>query len=499
MAFRNEEAALRARIEVLERELASLRDVAEERDRLKARIEELEKQLGFDEARKRRVEEERATARARARRERAKRVRAWLSAIGGPRVPLAIGGVLLAGAVAWSASGFFCGPSQSAAPSIGMVDLDRDPAPVLPQMSTRGAQSTPSGCAGFVPRAPHLVLRSSTPVALRVAPEATSGGDLVLLVVGPDGRVECNDDGGDSLNPLVSMVVPAGDTRVWVGTYEMGSGVDFTLSITATPTGVAPDASGLASTAPPTAGVVEGPDATRVLTGSARSITAASTIDSSCRGFLPLEPQAVLRLSRQAAVRLHASAGGLDLVLLVRGPDGSVRCDDDSGRGNEPLVATLLPAGEHGVWVGTYSERAEPFSFTLDASVLALPSGESVAPRRLGTGEELTIEGVTRDLVSPSAIGAPCGNGLIGVEPDVALQLDEPREIALALASSSAPYAVVEHPEGRFECVTTALQRRRWEAGVHRVYAGVPSESSPGPFTLTLRAMPSSVQPWSPR
>src|SRR5688572_17638283 len=38
----------------------------------------------------------------------------------------------------------------------------------------------------------------------------------------PDGQVWCDDDGGSSMQPLVSLSSPPGAIRVWVGTYSAG-------------------------------------------------------------------------------------------------------------------------------------------------------------------------------------------------------------------------------------------------------------------------------------
>lgn len=497
MGFRDEEAALRARVDVLERELATLRDVAEERDRLKAQVEGLETQLGYDEARKRRIAEEHATARRLERDARMRRLGQWVSSSGLRKAAYVIAGTAAVAIGVYYVAGVACVPVRTdAPPSLGMIDLDATPEPALPVMSTSGTTSTPGDCRGYVPDAPQLVLRSSRTIALRLAPHAVAG-DLVMMIVGSDGRVLCDDDGGGSLNPLLSAVLPPGDTRVWVGTYSSGASIEFSLAISARETGAIPDASGLAPTAAPTAGELSGPDARQTFAGIVQPVTAAGAIDGSCRGYLPIEPQLTVRLSREAAVRLHAS-GSADLVMLVRRSDGSVVCDDDSGPGADPQIATLLGPGEHRVWIGTYSESASGASFDLDASAYALDRDVRTEARAV-TSDDLAIEGVTRAEISGTAIGARCGEGLIGAQPHVALSVDQARDVVFALATESAPYAIVEHPDRSFECVTTSRSRHIWAAGVHRVYVGVASESTPGAFTLTVRAEPSSVQPWSPR
>ncbi|UJR84019.1 hypothetical protein [Sandaracinus amylolyticus] len=499
MAFRDDTDALRARIEVLERELESLRDVAEERDRLKARVAELEEQLGVAEQRKRKELEAKAEAARESQRRRIEMLRrAKKSPSQIPKylvIALGVGGAIFAFV---RLTGLGCGPSHDAAPSLGLVDLDVTPEPALPPLTTRGITSAPDQCRGYVPDAPQLVLRSSRPMSLRIAPQAVSG-DLVMLVVAPDGRVLCDDDGGGSLNPLISAVVPPGDTRVWVGTYHHAESIDFTLAISGREASAMPDASGLASHGTPSTPVIDGPDVTHAITGTVQPVTAASTQDASCRGYLPIEPQLTLRLARDAAVRLHAS-GQSDLVMLVREPDGTVKCDDDSGHGNEPQIATLLRAGDHPVWVGSFSETASavPYSLEVSAHALDRDAAPEHGTRELGASE-IAIEGTARDEISASAIGAECAGGLVGVRPHVALQLAETRDVVFALAGESAPFAVVEHPDRTFECVRTARERHLWSAGTHRVWIGVPDEATAGPFTLTVRGEASSLLPWNPR
>ncbi|AKF03518.1 hypothetical protein [Sandaracinus amylolyticus] len=492
MAFRDDTDALRARIEILERELDAQRDVAEERDRLKARVSELEEQLGIAEERKRKELEVKAAEARESQRRRVEMLRHDRKAPSQiPKylvIALGVGGAIFAFV---RLTGIGCGPSHDAAPSLGLVDLDATPEPALPPLTTRGTTSTPDQCRGYVPDAPQLVLRSTRPTSLRIAPRAVSG-DMVMLVVTPDGRVLCDDDGGGSLNPLISATVPPGDTRVWVGTYSHGESIDFTLAITARMT---PEEAAASAGTP----IVEGPDVTRAISGTVQPVTAASEQNASCRGYLPIAPQLTLRLARDAAVRLHASSQS-DLVMLVREPDGTVKCDDDSGHGNEPQIATLLRAGDHPVWIGTYAESATPVPYSLDVSahVIDRDAAPEHGTRELGAGE-ITIEGSAHEEVSPSAIGADCPGGLIGMRPHVALQLAEARDVVFALAGESAPFAVVEHPDRTFECVRAARARHLWSAGTHRVWIGVPDEATAGPFTLTLRGEASSVLPWAPR
>ncbi len=79
----------------------------------------------------------------------------------------------------------------------------------------------------------------------------------------------------------------------------------------------------------------------------------------SCRGWFSTQPQ--LRVDVGAGVsELEISVEApRDTTLLVRGPNGSIECDDDSGGGLNPMVRVSSRDGDHfSVFVGVYSGGA---------------------------------------------------------------------------------------------------------------------------------------------
>lgn len=84
-------------------------------------------------------------------------------------------------------------------------------------------------CAGYVPDAPTEVFWALSPGALSI--EVHSNSDPVLVVVGPDGQVLCNDD-TNGLDPAVYTQTTDGRWEVFVGSYGMNSTFDATLSVT---------------------------------------------------------------------------------------------------------------------------------------------------------------------------------------------------------------------------------------------------------------------------
>lgn len=57
------------------------------------------------------------------------------------------------------------------------------------------------------------------------------------------------------------------------------------------------------------------------------------------------------------SLTVSATSAEVDLTLVVRAPDGTYYCDDDSGGELDPMLTIENPrTGEYAIWVGTYSE-----------------------------------------------------------------------------------------------------------------------------------------------
>lgn len=121
-------------------------------------------------------------------------------------------------------------------PAVGRVgfgpEVRIDPRVIFDiQPSQFEARGMGEGCVGFItPSMPDLVVQAA-PALPQLMVYMVSEADGVLLVVGPDGTVHCNDD-FDGLNPGVMIPNPAaGDYAVFAGTYG-GSGGIATLGVT---------------------------------------------------------------------------------------------------------------------------------------------------------------------------------------------------------------------------------------------------------------------------
>src|SRR5690606_35132525 len=89
--------------------------------------------------------------------------------------------------------------------------------------------------------------------------------------------------------------------------------------------------------------------------GAAGGGTDASTLDPNCRGWVASRPDHLLVTSGDFANLRVMARSEQDTTLVIRMPDGTYRCNDDSEGGVNPLVEGAFPAGTYAIFVGTYS------------------------------------------------------------------------------------------------------------------------------------------------
>ena len=83
-------------------------------------------------------------------------------------------------------------------------------------------------CQGWIASTPNHTLELSAETRLTLRVSAPS--DTTLVVLGPDGA-RCNDDSSSSHNPEISGVFRAGQYRVYVGSYEEGQSIRYSLTL----------------------------------------------------------------------------------------------------------------------------------------------------------------------------------------------------------------------------------------------------------------------------
>lgn len=189
--------------------------------------------------------------------------------------------------------------------------------------------------------------------------------DTTLVVQLSNGEYRCNDD-AEGLNPIVQGPFPAGIHRIYVGTIQQRGNASYTLAVTENATlSAASLGASAAPNAPPSAVQVAAPGSPVTLQagflpdpqtgrGAAGGPTDASTLNPMCRGFIPASPQHTLALQSAFANLRVIVNSTTDTSLVIRGPDGSYRCNDDA-EGLNPIVEGAWNPGAYQVFVGTFA------------------------------------------------------------------------------------------------------------------------------------------------
>lgn len=279
-------------------------------------------------------------------------------------------------------------------------------------------------------------------------------------------------------------------------------------------------------TAPPvfgsaslSSGFTPDPNVTLIRAGGSLAASAASP---DCRGYVTSAPSFVVRYGGSVAeADLFVSAGSeSDTTLVVRGPDGLWRCDDDGGEGLNPALIIAKPdAGDYAVWVGTYRQMPEAPAANLYFSASTFYAGAPSIGGSTGTGA-----GQPGDLLDPNAApnfgsisltggfspdprsvylraggdlnARDMGGGCVGYatrSPDYVVNYSSPaRQLMFSVGSGADTTLIVHGPDGRYSCdddggasgLNPGLRFDNPRAGAYRVWVGTYSNSGARPATL---------------
>lgn len=250
------------------------------------------------------------------------------------------------------------------------------------------ANTRNSACRGFIGAVSDHTLHLTQPFNhLRVA--ATSPVDVTLVIQMADGSYRCNDD-ADGTNPVVEGPFPVGMHRVYVGTYAQGTTGSYTLTVSQAGAGAAAVPGILQGIAPGivpagiggsnygtvtlSSGFVPDPQVSR---GQAGGPVDASTLNAACRGHIAGRPDHLLQLnSNFANLRIMVNCAQ-DSTLVVQGPDGAYRCNDDA-EGTNPIVQGPFTPGQYRVWVGSYTQGTTGTPYVIGFSELPTVSASSL-------------------------------------------------------------------------------------------------------------------------
>ncbi|MCC5995595.1 MAG: hypothetical protein JJU18_04390 [Oceanicaulis sp.] len=236
-------------------------------------------------------------------------------------------------------------------------------------------------CRGHVSEEPGVRL-NYTSGSLPLIVTNAADFDTTLVMRAPDGTWYCDDDSGDGLDAQLMLENPqSGVYQIWPGAYSRrNTGRDATLLISelrANRTGYGQSARArdesdngqpVRSAAPQntlelSGGFIPDPAVVTVFAGGSARPDAimggaqpGEAGDQRCRGHLDDNPD--LRLTFEAgSLPLTVTASSVaDTTLIMRAPDGTWYCDDDSGDGLDAQLELEAPeSGEYDIWVGTFS------------------------------------------------------------------------------------------------------------------------------------------------
>lgn len=349
------------------------------------------------------------------------------------------------------------------------------------------------------------------------------GEDFVMIVVGPDGAVACNDD-YDGTDPRVSFDAAAsGAYAVWVGTYRAAEGTaDATLTVSETAPEViyedydygAPYSEGSYTpldldATPPVRFGSDGETATAEAT--VRPTGSNPVQGMSCAGYVEAGPTAGITLAGEGPFALRASSDA-DLTLTVRTPGGAWFCSDDADGLDPGIQIDEAEAGTYLAWVGTFSDDGSETEVTLSAGPGEVAyedggfgMGPELTPQSEGTydGTELGGTAAVTLAVGDAAdvtAGGPIANpvegevctGFVSAAPTAAVEADGDVRIEATAAEGDDLTLVIRAPDGTWTCSDDADGRDpaaevMGGPGTYEVWVGTFSRrSEPVPATLRV-------------
>ena len=165
----------------------------------------------------------------------------------------------------------------------------------------------------------------------------------------------------------------------------------------------------------------------------------AADLAEGCAGYIDADaPYVFAYEGGEDPLALYAESGGIDLVLAVRTPSGSVRCSDDfpTASGGEPGIAFAAPeSGDYAVWVGTYHARDAGADAALSLTGRGLDPWPG-APRPAEIVEARALPAARETTAGGAAAAAVLADGCEGY-----VDADEPAW-AFDYRAGSAPLAV---------------------------------------------------------
>lgn len=234
----------------------------------------------------------------------------------------------------------------------------------------------PMGCAGYIaPEQPDYTFSVASPGSI-LNIGSCSDQDTALVIKTPSGTVECVDD-TEGTNPVYTENASAsGEYAVWVATYSQGGSAAAKLRLTDTNDSVCTRIAFDGEPSIPPMALSNGfaPQSVSVTAGGPSSASGIRNARGNCTGYVDdMTPTARISLSGGGSPLNIGACSNSDTTLIVRGPDGTILCDDDTEGSNPVVRIAAAGAGDYTVLVGAYSSGDRP-----SASVKVSSAGGSL-------------------------------------------------------------------------------------------------------------------------
>jgi len=120
-------------------------------------------------------------------------------------------------------------------------------------------------------------------------------------------------------------------------------------------------------------GFVPDPAIARGMASAMMPVSALSPImsplspDATCTGHVPSQPAHVMTLTSSFTNLRILVSSAEDIVLVVRQPDGTFRCDDDTDPGviKNPTMEGAFSPGTYTIWVGMWDPATPPAPYVI--------------------------------------------------------------------------------------------------------------------------------------
>lgn len=295
--------------------------------------------------------------------------------------------------------------------------------------------SVDSSCRGYGAMAPsHVVMTSGGTFRIN----AMSSGDTTLMVMGPDGRRYCDDDGGGYPNPQVDLSVPAGPIAIWVGSYSSSGSHPYNATVAPQGGGGGYGGGGYGGGGGAMFGSASYPGGYDpvILSGTFGGPIDADTMGS-CAGYISAAPSHTVMVSTYVPNLRFVVRGDADTTLVVQYADGHVACNDDGGGYPHPLVEGPASPGTIRVWVGSYGSGGS------GGYVLGLTTNPGINATNLGGGSPPVV--VTPPPYVPPVVTPP----VVVTPPSSAVRVELSSRIPVTLYGFGVtPTVAVWSPRG---------------------------------------------------